>query len=90
MRPVTAFCASRFFVYAFPVSACRPDGLTYGLFHFLSVARVSAFLLASRLPCFPPTFSSFDWWLTPELYLRRPPAYDPEWRLDGFLKQAQG
>jgi len=28
-----------------------------------------------------------DWWLTPELYLRRPPAYHPEWRLDRILQR---
>ncbi|RDB28300.1 Phospholipase D1 [Hypsizygus marmoreus] len=28
-----------------------------------------------------------DWWLTPELYLRRPPAHFPEWRLDRILKR---
>ncbi|KAH7921001.1 phospholipase D/nuclease [Leucogyrophana mollusca] len=28
-----------------------------------------------------------DWWLTPELYLRRPPAAHPEWRLDRLLKR---
>ena len=28
-----------------------------------------------------------DWWLTPELYLRRPPAYHPEWRLDRVLRR---
>ena len=28
-----------------------------------------------------------DWWLSPELYLRRPPAYNPEWRLDRILKR---
>ncbi|THG95529.1 hypothetical protein EW145_g7942, partial [Phellinidium pouzarii] len=28
-----------------------------------------------------------DWWLTPELYLRRPPAYYPEWRLDRLLQR---
>jgi phospholipase D1/2 len=28
-----------------------------------------------------------DWWLTPELFLRRPPAYFPEWRLDRVLKR---
>ncbi|KAI0310875.1 phospholipase D/nuclease, partial [Amylostereum chailletii] len=28
-----------------------------------------------------------DWWLTPELYLRRPPAYHEEWRLDRILKR---
>ncbi|KAF8530716.1 phospholipase D [Gautieria morchelliformis] len=28
-----------------------------------------------------------DWWLTPELYLRRPPAFHPEWRLDRLLKR---
>ncbi|KIM30587.1 hypothetical protein M408DRAFT_7620 [Serendipita vermifera MAFF 305830] len=27
-----------------------------------------------------------DWWLTPELYLRRPPAKFPEWRIDRLLK----
>ncbi|KAG6828047.1 hypothetical protein H0H92_009547 [Tricholoma furcatifolium] len=28
-----------------------------------------------------------DWWLTPELYLRRPPARFPEWRLDRILQR---
>ncbi|KAG5650050.1 hypothetical protein H0H81_000948 [Sphagnurus paluster] len=28
-----------------------------------------------------------DWWLTPELYLRRPAAHYPEWRLDRILKR---
>jgi phosphatidylserine/phosphatidylglycerophosphate/cardiolipin synthase-like enzyme len=28
-----------------------------------------------------------DWWLSPELYLRRPPAYHPEWRLDKILRR---
>jgi phospholipase D1/2 len=28
-----------------------------------------------------------DWWLTPELYLRRPPAQHPEYRLDRLLKR---
>ena len=28
-----------------------------------------------------------DWWLTPELYLRRPPAYNQEWRVDRLLKR---
>ncbi|KAL0948426.1 hypothetical protein HGRIS_011005 [Hohenbuehelia grisea] len=28
-----------------------------------------------------------DWWLTPELYLRRPPAHHPEWRLDRLLQR---
>lgn len=27
-----------------------------------------------------------DWWLTPELYLRRPPAHYPEWRLDLYVE----
>jgi phospholipase D1/2 len=27
------------------------------------------------------------WWFTPELYLRRPPAQNPEWRLDRLLKR---
>ncbi|KZO92207.1 phospholipase D [Calocera viscosa TUFC12733] len=33
-----------------------------------------------------------DWWLSPELYLRRPPAAHPEWRLDRLLlrKAEQG
>lgn len=28
-----------------------------------------------------------DWWLTPELYLRRPPADHPEWRIDRLLQR---
>ncbi|KIY68459.1 phospholipase D/nuclease [Cylindrobasidium torrendii FP15055 ss-10] len=28
-----------------------------------------------------------DWWLTPELYLRRPPAEHERWRLDRILKR---
>ncbi|EPQ31651.1 uncharacterized protein PFL1_00984 [Pseudozyma flocculosa PF-1] len=28
-----------------------------------------------------------DWWLTPELYLRRPPALYPEYRMDRLLKR---
>lgn len=28
-----------------------------------------------------------DWWLSPELYLRRPPADNYEWRLDRLLKR---
>jgi phospholipase D1/2 len=28
-----------------------------------------------------------DWWLSPELYLRRPPAQYPEYRLDRLLKR---
>ncbi|THU96802.1 phospholipase D/nuclease [Dendrothele bispora CBS 962.96] len=28
-----------------------------------------------------------DWWLTPELYLRRPPALQEQWRLDRVLKR---
>ena len=28
-----------------------------------------------------------DWWLTPELYLRRPPSKYPQWRLDRLLKR---
>jgi phospholipase D1/2 len=35
----------------------------------------------------PSLTPSQDWWLTPELYLRRPPAYHPEWRLDRLLKR---
>ncbi|KAI9306139.1 hypothetical protein BJ944DRAFT_264042 [Cunninghamella echinulata] len=28
-----------------------------------------------------------DWWLTPELYLRRPPSHYPEYRVDALLKR---
>jgi phospholipase D1/2 len=28
-----------------------------------------------------------DWWLSPELYLRRPPFYNQKWRLDTLLKK---
>ena len=29
-----------------------------------------------------------DWWLSPELFLRRPPYFNQEWRLDQILKRA--
>lgn len=29
-----------------------------------------------------------DWWLSPELYLRRPPAKNARYRLDNMLKAA--
>lgn len=29
-----------------------------------------------------------DWWLSPELYLRRPPSANPEYRLDKMLLAA--
>ncbi|KAH9971268.1 phospholipase D [Russula compacta] len=45
----------------------------YALSEMLESARECIFIL--------------DWWLTPELYLRRPPAYHPEWRLDRVLKR---
>jgi phospholipase D1/2 len=28
-----------------------------------------------------------DWWLSPELFLRRAPYYNQEWRLDQILKR---
>ncbi|KAL2267401.1 hypothetical protein VTJ83DRAFT_4678 [Remersonia thermophila] len=28
-----------------------------------------------------------DWWLSPEMFLRRPPHYNQEWRLDRILKR---
>ena len=28
-----------------------------------------------------------DWWISPELFLRRPPFYNQEWRLDQVLKR---
>jgi phospholipase D1/2 len=29
-----------------------------------------------------------DWWISPELFLRRPPYFSQEWRLDKILKRA--
>ncbi|KAF7797283.1 hypothetical protein EIP86_008478 [Pleurotus ostreatoroseus] len=45
----------------------------YALSEILDSAREAIFIL--------------DWWLTPELYLRRPPAANEEWRLDRILKR---
>lgn len=28
-----------------------------------------------------------DWWISPELFMRRPPFYNQEWRLDQILKR---
>nr|POE85425.1 phospholipase d zeta 1 [Quercus suber] len=52
------------------------DGRDY--FHAVSVAleRAKEFILIE------------DWWLSPELFLRRPPHFNQEWRLDRVLKRA--
>lgn len=34
------------------------------------------------------TIYIMDWWLSPELFLRRPAYYNQEWRLDQILKRA--
>ena len=51
------------------------DGQDY--FHAVSVALERA----------KETIYIADWWLSPELFLRRPPYYNQEWRLDQVLKR---
>lgn len=52
------------------------DGCSYmwAVSHALENARQTIWIL--------------DWWLSPELYLRRPPARNEEWRLDKVLLRA--
>ena len=52
------------------------DGRDY--FHAVSVALERA----------KETIYIEDWWLSPELFLRRPPHFNQEWRLDQTLKRA--
>ena len=52
------------------------DGRDY--FHAVSVALERA----------KETIYIADWWISPELFLRRPPAFNQEWRLDQTLKRA--
>ncbi|KAF2861579.1 phospholipase D/nuclease [Piedraia hortae CBS 480.64] len=52
------------------------DGRDY--FHAVSVALEQA----------KETIYIEDWWLSPELFLRRPPIQNREWRLDRVLKRA--
>ncbi|EMC96787.1 hypothetical protein BAUCODRAFT_489830 [Baudoinia panamericana UAMH 10762] len=52
------------------------DGRDY--FHAVSVALEKA----------KETIYIADWWLSPELFLRRPPHYQQKWRLDYTLKRA--
>jgi len=62
----------------------------------LDGAKEAIFILVSAHLYFTPRCRALidlqDWWLSPELYLRRPPAYFPEWRLDRVLlrKAEQG
>jgi phospholipase D1/2 len=51
------------------------DGLDY--FYAVSVALDQA----------KETIYLADWWLSPELFLRRPPYFNQEWRLDQILKR---
>lgn len=52
------------------------DGRDY--FHAVSVALERA----------KETVYIADWWLSPELFLRRPPYFNQKWRLDQTLKRA--
>jgi len=52
------------------------DGRDY--FHAVSVALEQA----------KESIYIADWWLSPELFLRRPPHFHQEWRLDQTLKRA--
>lgn len=52
------------------------DGRNY--YHAVSIALERA----------KETIYIADWWLSPELFLRRPPAKNAEWRLDQCLKRA--
>ncbi|KAH6659345.1 hypothetical protein BKA67DRAFT_652577 [Truncatella angustata] len=52
------------------------DGASY--FHAVSVALEEA----------QESIYILDWWLSPELYLRRPPAKNEQYRLDNMLKAA--
>lgn len=62
----------------------------YALSEMLDSARECIFILVcvslALIPIVRVTFAK-DWWLSPELYLRRPPAYHPEWRLDRVLQR---
>ncbi|KAK3721973.1 hypothetical protein LTR37_002789 [Vermiconidia calcicola] len=52
------------------------DGRDY--FHAVSVALERA----------KETLYIADWWISPELFLRRPPHFNQQWRLDQTLKRA--
>ena len=47
----------------------------------------SSYVLSGRVLLNSNASVHKDWWLTPELYLRRPPAYNEQWRLDRVLKR---
>lgn len=45
------------------------------------------YALSEMLEAARQTIMIMDWFTSPEIYLRRPPAYYPEWRLDKLLKR---
>ena len=50
-----------------------PSDYFYAVSELIDSARECIFIL--------------DWWLSPEIYLRRPPCDFPEWRFDRLLKR---
>ena len=79
-RKRTAICDSHRFRSYFPERANNKikwyvDGRDY--FWAVSVALENA----------KETVYIEDWWLSPELFLRRPPFFNQEWRLDQVLKR---
>lgn len=80
-RKRTAICDSHRFKSFFPERDNNRikwyvDGRDY--FWAVSVALESA----------KETIYIEDWWLSPELFLRRPPFFNQEWRLDQCIKRA--
>lgn len=68
------------------------DTITCGPYLRCSSLRKRLFSFkASLISVKPSRYISYgpfiDWWLSPELYLRRPPARYPEWRIDRVLKR---
>ena len=77
----TKICESHRFASYFPIREGNQikwyvDGRDY--FWAVSVALEQA----------KETIYIEDWWLSPELFLRRPPYFNQEWRLDQCIKRA--
>ncbi|EFX02733.1 phospholipase [Grosmannia clavigera kw1407] len=71
--------SNRFQSFA-PETAGRAKWYVDGCSYFWAVSEALA--KAQR------TIYILDWWLTPELYLRRPPSKNEQYRLDNMLKAA--
>ncbi|KRX15305.1 Phospholipase D1 [Trichinella nelsoni] len=81
--------------FSFPSFVCLYDSIFFILYFFVSIYPLGRFVdgksymenLANMLELAKEQIFITGWWLSPEIYLKRPAAAGRRWRLDEILKR---